>query len=100
MGAEYVVLISQSRKVKNYARQNLEMWLRKLSELDNSTIISIACYNTSNKEAVILLLSSIYEKYGKINTVIHTSEILCDSPLHKLDSEAVKKKFDTKVAGA
>merc|ERR1711862_1058884 len=99
MGAEHIVLVSRSGKVKNYEGQNLQKKLNNLLE-HNENIVSIQCCDVANENNVSFLLRTTREKHGKINTIIHASGVLRDAQLHKLDAESIRTSFNTKAAGA
>ena len=73
MGADHVVLVSRSGQVKDYEEQKCNESLMKLLELNNSSLVSVECYDMSDDASMELDLETVHQKNGCINKLIHAS---------------------------
>merc|ERR1711957_283389 len=100
LGATHVVLISRSGKVKNYEGQDLQKRLNRLLEVRDGTAVSVECCDMCDEDAVCTFLKKVHEKYGRINTLIHASEVVDDGLIMKQNEKTIRKVFGPKAKGA
>ena len=72
IGAEHIVLVSRSGKVKDYKGQNLQTRLSDLLDQNERAAVYVECCDVFNEEAVqsLLFLSVIIQSFMQVECCV------------------------------